>query len=41
LDLAQRAAALVAIAAPEHREELERAAAGLQRDGGEAIVNRR
>lgn len=42
LDLAQRAAALVAVAAPEHREALERAAAaaGLQR-GGEVIVSRR
>jgi acyl-CoA hydrolase len=41
LDLAQRAAALVAVAAPEHREALEGAAAGLQRGGCEAIVNRR
>jgi acyl-CoA hydrolase len=42
LDLAERAAALIAIAAPEHREALAReaVAAGLQR-GGAVIVNRR
>ena len=39
LDLEQRAAALIAVAAPEHRDDLARAAA--QRGGGEPIVSRR